>query len=245
MSWVFHRFDLVDSTNRVAAGVVRELLEKDAGAKVGRQVFVARTQMAGRGQYERTFVSPVGGLYLTAVLDGVAENLRAPLPLLVGITTVRGLGMPGVRVRWPNDLVIGERKVAGILCEGIALGGRWVALAGIGINVNSDPAELPGHATSLLAVDGRRDLEGMLGRILIELDGITRAGWDWRAEFAGIDALRGRRVAMVTDGERTEGTANGVSETGALLLECAEGMRELGRGSVMEVDGRTIRAEQN
>lgn len=100
----------------------------------------AEEQTAGRGQAERTFVSDPGGLYLTAVLPYDGDTLASRgFALAVGwalCVTLRRVGVSDVRLRWPNDLMVGWAKVGGILVE---QGGPRTLLVGVGLNVTNRP----------------------------------------------------------------------------------------------------------
>lgn len=129
--WQVRRCGTVESTQREAA-------ELPAWHAV-----LAREQTGGRGQYERTFTSDPGGFYLTAVLpyDGDSARWRG-FALAVGWAVqkqLRAAGVEAVRLRWPNDLMIGRRKVGGILVE---QGQRHTLLVGLGLNVRNEPWRL-------------------------------------------------------------------------------------------------------
>ena len=146
--WRVERVGEVDSTNRVAAE--RVLARWEAGESVAGMVIVAERQSAGRGQHGRRWESPAGGMYLSAVVELIPAEARAVLALVVGVAVAEAIN---ARIRWPNDLVIGDKKVGGILCESLAQGARWTAVIGIGINVNTEvqalPPEIQSRATSL------------------------------------------------------------------------------------------------
>lgn len=140
-----------DSTNRVAR-------EKAAtGATTGLVVW-AEEQASGRGQYGRVFASPIGGLYFSLLLRPTLEALDLPL-----ITLVTGLACRdvlfeecgvGARIKWPNDLYLGDKKVGGILCEssfdsGVTPGQPTVVI-GVGININSHLSAFPPELRSLV-----------------------------------------------------------------------------------------------
>ena len=252
--WTFHRYDTVDSTNAQAAAFAHAQLTEDPAAPLDHHVFIARTQSAGRGQYDRTFLSPPGGLYMTVILDHIPPELRAPLPLIIGLAVAEALDPPPsppvsptaeplaqlirVKIRWPNDLVIEDQKIAGILCEGLAFGDRWLALVGIGINVNTDPAHLATvRATSLIAIDGHPRAINTLAQTI--LDALENLPPDWQARFAPRDALYQRHVIVTTQDQRipVEGLANGIGPAGELLL----GDISIARGSIQSVDGHSLR----
>lgn len=125
--WSVHEYQVVTSTNLVAASLpIWSAVRADS-------------QTAGRGRFQRTWVSDVGGLWLSAVLpSGRGPEWRA-LPLVVGLAvchTLREFGADGLRMRWPNDVLAGHRKLAGLLLDQFAPG---ATVAGIGINVRNDP----------------------------------------------------------------------------------------------------------
>ncbi len=113
----------------------------------------ADEQTAGRGQAERTYVSDLGGIYLTAVLPYDGDALAAKgFALAVGwgiCTALRRAGVVELRLRWPNDLMVGMSKVGGILVE---QGGQNTLLAGVGLNVTNRPWQ---NDASLCGVAGR------------------------------------------------------------------------------------------
>lgn len=169
--WRILAFDTLPSTNDEA----RRLAER--GARAGVAV-LARAQTEGRGRHGRSWASPPGGLYLSAVLRPRLEAARAGLvPLAAGLAmaeVVEGLGLRP-ELRWPNDLLLGGRKAGGVLCEARLRpgGGRpgagrfarararrskneqpwfvdWV-VAGMGLNVAQEPAAIAGTGGVTLA----------------------------------------------------------------------------------------------
>lgn len=126
--WAVERLDRVGSTQAIARG-------RPAWSAV-----VAREQSAGRGQLARRFVSNAGGLYVTAVLPYGGHPLASRgFALAVGwalCEALRAEGVAALRLRWPNDLLVGARKVGGILVE---QGGPDTLLVGVGLNVTNRP----------------------------------------------------------------------------------------------------------
>jgi BirA family transcriptional regulator, biotin operon repressor / biotin---[acetyl-CoA-carboxylase] ligase len=211
---VHHR--LVDSTNRVA----RELAA--AGAPHGTLV-TADEQSAGRGRADRSWVAPAGSSVLMSVVLRPAEALL-PLRAAVAVAAVCG---PDAAIKWPNDVLLGDRKVCGVLVEGRPQEG-WAAL-GIGLNVLSTPPDFADSATCLAAEGDPRRVPEVLDALLGALDVVL--GQDEASVLAawrGRDALVGRPVSW---GQGT-GTAAGVDERGALLVETAGGRVALDAGEV-------------
>jgi BirA family transcriptional regulator, biotin operon repressor / biotin---[acetyl-CoA-carboxylase] ligase len=211
---VHHR--LVDSTNRVA----RELA--GAGAPHGTLV-TADEQSAGRGRAERTWVAPAGSSVLMTVVLRPAPSL---LPLRAAVAVARICG-PAAAIKWPNDVLLDGRKVCGILAEGRPQE-NWAAL-GIGLNVTAAPPGFGERATCLAEAGDPRRVPEVLDTLVAELDTWLGQPQDavldaWRER----DALRGSPVRWATG----EGTAVGVDEGGALLVETEAGRVALDAGEV-------------
>jgi BirA family biotin operon repressor/biotin-[acetyl-CoA-carboxylase] ligase len=213
---VHHR--LTDSTNARA----RELAA--AGAPHG-TIVTASEQSAGRGRQGRTWVAPAGRVLLLSV---VVRDPPRLLPLATGVA-VAEVADQRAQVKWPNDVLVEGRKVAGILVEGRPQEG-W-AVVGIGLNVavrESDfPPELRQTAGTLgLSVD---ELEPTLRRLLPVLERWVSADAISVLEAVRArDALRGRVVRW----QGGAGEAAGIDESGRLLIETAEGVVALDAGEV-------------
>lgn len=206
-----------------------------SGAPEGTVVLASR-QTAGRGRLGRTWSSPGGGAYLSAVLrPAVAPADVSSLALAVGVGIARGLaetGAPDARLKWPNDVLLGGGKVAGVLLEMAAETDRvdWVVV-GVGLNVRRGPGEPhpPGAAFLADSVDGARSA----ATVAAVLDGIAAAYEEWRdggfpallAEYERRDALRGMEVAVRDLAGRVvaTGTVDGVDDAGRLVLRSADG----------------------
>ena len=198
-------------------------------------------QTAGRGRRGRTWIEAPGTAVLVSVLLRPPPERRAAELALVGgvaaaLAVERALGL-AAQIKWPNDVMVDRRKVAGVLAEAR----EEVVVLGIGINVNQTREQLP-HDTrlpvaSLRTVDGReRDREELLGSLLELLDGRYAA---WREDgleavyedLGARDFLRGRRVRV--DGVagtaqmiRRDGRLEVSTESGPLLVESGEVLLE-------------------
>lgn len=220
-------FDECPSTNTIAATAAA------SGAAEGLLV-VTDFQTAGRGRHGRTWVAPPGtSLMFSLLLRPGVDVARLPLlPLLGGMvladTVARHLPDADVAVKWPNDLLVDERKAAGLLAESTGA----AAVLGVGVNVDwrgvDKPPEL-GDATSLAEaaghdVDRWRLLAGFLGVF-------SNAYGSWRADPAGFlpayrerSATLGRRVLVHPfAGDPLEGEALGIDDSGALRLRTDAG----------------------
>ncbi|MBV1857506.1 MAG: biotin--[acetyl-CoA-carboxylase] ligase [Nannocystaceae bacterium] len=219
--------DTLASTNDRAAAWLRE------GGPHG-LVVTADAQSAGRGRNGRVWSSPPGhNLYVSLGLR-VASARRdlSAVGLVVGLALFEGLGsVPGLGLKWPNDLLIGERKLAGILCES-----RWGTdvelVIGFGINVRGagiDPT-LDDIAVALDEVgvhEGRVALlAGLLAALQGRLDGFLILGFDgMRQAYERANLQIGTRVRVSSGADVFEGMALGVEDSGALRVQTDAGER--------------------
>lgn len=238
--------ETVASTNDLAREAARR------GAPEGLTV-LADSQSAGRGRLGRRWVSPPGvNLYVSVLLrPGALSAAAAPqLTLLGGVAVASAALASGLvpTLKWPNDLLLGGRKAAGVLADlETAPGGRIESLVlGVGLNVNLDPSALPPDvaplATSFAAALGTPVDRAAVARHLLE----SLDAWlgRWRRDGFGpvrdawlaLSALRGRRLAVAVGGpgaaDVVEGVAAGLGEEGALLLDTAAGRRAILSGEV-------------
>ena len=196
--------ETIGSTNARA----RKLADK--GATHGTLV-TADEQTKGRGRQGRTWVTPPGVAIAASLVLREFDDL---LPLRAGLAVADVAG-PDALVKWPNDVWLDGRKVAGILAESKA--SKWAVL-GIGVNVAVDVAALPEEAAEVAGTLGRSpaDVEPTLVALLAALE--KRLGQNRDAVLAALrerDALLGRRVRW-QDGE---GLGAGIDETGALRVD--------------------------
>ena len=221
------------------------LEEARAGAAEG-LVLVAEEQTAGRGRLGRAWSAPPrAALVFSALLrlSDVPPGRRGWLPLLTGVavaSAVREQTAVPASLKWPNDVLVADRKLAGILAE--AYGDAVVV--GIGLNVTLSQPELPvPTATSLLIEDAAStDRTALLAAILTEL---ARRFQAWRADPDGADlradylrwcATIGRPVRVeLPGGAVLTGTAQDVDDAGRLLLRTADGPVPVGAGDVVHV----------
>jgi BirA family biotin operon repressor/biotin-[acetyl-CoA-carboxylase] ligase len=198
----------VGSTNERA----RELAE--AGAPHGMLV-TASEQTAGRGRQGRSWVTPPGVAIAASLILRRFDDL---LPLRAGVAVADVAG-PDARVKWPNDVLLGGRKVAGILAEAHAP--EWAVL-GIGVNVALDLATLPPELQEIAGTLGREpaDVEPTLTQLIAALE--TRLEQPPPLLLAAVrerDALLGARIAW----SGGEGIGAGIDDTGALRITRPDG----------------------
>ena len=219
MSLVIHRLQRVPSTQNEA----RRLVE--AGEAKAGHVVVADEQREGRGRFGRSWLSPVGGLYATYVVA-----LHPMISLTSGIAVVRALARFGVdvRLKWPNDLVIDGRKLAGVLIETAG----DVALVGIGINLEEAPLQT---ATSLRAVGVTARRGELIVAIWEEMSEAVASG-DVLTSYREHLTTLGRPVVVALEGDETiEGKAVDVDGEGRLLVETASGVRAIASGECIHL----------
>ena len=232
-----HRhFRVVDSTNDQARALA------EAGTASG-TVVTADEQRAGRGRHGRRWSAPPGSALLYSAVLRPLDQRHALLPLAVPVAVCEAIeSVAAVRclVKWPNDVWIGERKVAGVLIE--ARPPDW-AVIGVGVNVavpdGEFPADLRWPATS---IGGGVTVEAVRLALDHALETWVAADpSDVLDGFERRDALGGREVTWTGAGEHDDGSgiADGIDERGNLLVAAADGERvSLGAGEVSLRPGR-------
>ena len=198
-------------------------------------VVTAESQSRGRGRLGRVWHSAPGGLYFTIVLrPDLPPQLSSLTTFAAGLTWVRLLeedyGL-AVGLKWPNDLLADERKVSGMLSEMEARGDMLTFVnIGVGLNVNNEPPAEEPNAIALSQLAGhplsRRDLlENFLNRFerrMSDPRGLDNIIAEWKPHAVTLN----RKVKIVTTRETLTGFARDVDETGALILETADGTRQ-------------------
>jgi len=224
----FRYYDEIESTNAEAKALA------NCGAPEG-TVVIAEAQSAGRGRLGRRWTSPAGkGLLFSVLLrPRLPMNDAHMLTIVAAAAAAEAIeaiaGIP-VHIKWPNDLFIGDRKAGGILMEvsGEQDEVEWVVV-GIGINVNTEYSELPvalrRTATSLKVVKGEPvDRSELLASLLLSLEthykDAVANGFDRAlASFRNRDYLLHKSISVETREGPISGSASGVDDRGALLVE--------------------------
>ncbi|MBC9735483.1 biotin--[acetyl-CoA-carboxylase] ligase [Nocardioides sp. zg-578] len=237
--------DRAESTNAVVAERAR------AGAPEG-LVVVTEHQTAGRGRLDRSWETPArSALTFSVLLRPTAPTRSWPwLPLLAGYAVDKALKAAGfdAGVKWPNDVLIGDRKVAGILVERIETEQGPCAVVGIGINVGLTAEELPVPTATSLAIEageaGAPDRTALLVGVLASLResydtwqaGGDLAGMRLAASYADACVTVGREVRVeLPGGSVLTGLATSIDPSGHLVVEGPDGRVAVGAGDVVHV----------
>ena len=224
--WQGHYFDAVDSTQDEARAAARH------GA-LNRSVFVADFQRAGRGRQGRTWRADPGMALLVTLL--FRETNSAPTPFrwtsLSSVALAESvedlLGLTAA-IKWPNDLMLSDRKLAGTLGETSFDGQDLLVIVGIGVNVNTPGAvlaDIPGGATSLAAACGHRVDRGPLLLELVQRvdDWLDRAPAELHAAWDSRLWGRGQRLRLVDGGEQQHVVVLGANPDGSLRVRMPGG----------------------
>jgi BirA family transcriptional regulator, biotin operon repressor / biotin---[acetyl-CoA-carboxylase] ligase len=242
----------IGSTQERARELARE------GAPHGTLV-VSKVQTGGRGRLGRRWGSPAGGLWMSLVLrPGISTEVAARTTQAAAVGVAKTLWELGVeaRIKWPNDLLVGGRKICGILAESSVESvpvaakkagpgeGRRVdfVVLGVGLNANLDPQDLgvPDREVTTLRSELGRDVDllellaSLLSHLDAELGRIEDFGAildDWRA----LNCTLGERVRVRKFGEVLEGVALNLGPEGELLLETREGIVVLFEGEIEQL----------
>jgi BirA family transcriptional regulator, biotin operon repressor / biotin---[acetyl-CoA-carboxylase] ligase len=224
-----HFYERLASTQAVA----RELASE--GAPEGATI-VAIEQTGGRGRLGNTFLSPPGGLYLSLILRPSLQPSEAPLiGLALGLAvaeSIQALTHLEPVLKWPNDVLLGRRKVSGVLVDLSTSGDgiRW-AIAGVGVNVNAQsfPGDLRATATSLsLELGHDIGLDALRTEVLQRFEArylelLAKGPPALLAAWSSAPNLLGQTVHVSAGPQAYEGTAQGLDKDGALLVRLQSG----------------------
>lgn len=209
-------------------------------------VLLTDNQTAGRGRLDRAWTTPPGVSVATSVLlrpTGVPGDRWPWLSLMTGVGLVDGIraatGLPA-GLKWPNDVLIGDRKLCGLLAERFETPTGPAAVLGFGINVSMDRAELPVHTATSLWLEG---VEVGKTALMIEvLRALAAAYFLWEdaphqlaARYAECCVTIGRSVRVHLTGGPITGTAVGIDSAGGLRVRTVTGERTIAVGDVVHL----------
>lgn len=243
------RFDSVDSTNLEA------MRQAKAGAQEGLCV-LAREQTEGRGRLDRSWHSPKdSGLYLSLILRPRLEMNVWPLLTLTAALAVadalRRACALNADIKWPNDLVVNDRKLCGILAETVETNSVPAAILGIGINLTNEVLS-PDISVTATCVETATGVRPAAELVLLELTRAFGERYDFLQSQGGAEhTIRewcanssygiGRRVRVSMSDEVFEGTTRGLESDGALRVETNSGKIRIVRAG----DVTALRATEN
>lgn len=237
-------FDTMDSTNLMCKRMAAE------GASDG-TVVIADSQTAGRGRLGRSFQSAAGvGLYLSVLWrpDCDVETLMA-LPALGAVAAARAVErVCGVRpeIKWPNDLVLGGKKIGGILTESVLLPGETAVVLGIGINVSHRAEDFDGEVRTIAAslemmAEKRVSRAALAAALMEELDALRREALAqpqlWLAEYRRRCLTVGRAVQVIAGEQIRPARALDVDEGFGLRVRYEDGSVDTVRAGEVSVRG--------
>ena len=218
MKWEIKQFNSLTSTNITARDY-----------PIG-SIVMAETQTAGRGRYGRVWQSPRGNLYVSFVFESNPMRDKY-LSFLTGLALAESLPEFNVRLKWPNDVLLEGKKVAGILLE--TTGNKIIV--GIGVNLVSNPDKNMLYPTANLG--GRLSPIGLVKRLMIQYDALfdvfNKKGFKKiRARWLDLATGVGETISVHLPTEELIGTFKGISDDGALLLKIGKKVRSVTAGDV-------------
>ncbi len=227
------RFDELDSTNTYA--------KRNCSLLTDRTVIWARRQTAGRGRLNRTWLSQEGGLYFSVVLKPQKTDFLANLTQLMALSackSIQSLGVPA-HLKWPNDVLINDKKLCGILSEAVTVQNKFEALVlGVGVNVRQqDLSHIGQPAVSLAELGTNTEEEIILRQILdcffasyetVLLNGFSVIRTDYLKGFPYI----GKEVEIRHGINPARGTVQTISPNGELVLQTAAGQAIISIGDM-------------
>lgn len=221
-------FDEINSTNEYAMQI--------AGQSPEFTTVIADVQRKGKGRFGRTWVSPPGGIWMSIILKPKGQSPHPMLlTLLTGLAVVRGLKTSGISasLKWPNDVLVDSRKIAGILLEGDPLSNS--VIVGIGVNANFGVDALP-EDLSLTATTVRNELKRAVNKKLLTEDIIAELKSVYEkfekgetsellSEWKRYSNTIGQDVAVDMITEVAQGKIVDIDEDGSLILADQDGNR--------------------
>ena len=235
--------DRVDSTHALSLRIMEQMDE--LGFALGPTVIVAAQQTLGRGRNDRCWQSPAGGLYLSWTRSGVSDDIIGRLPMLAAAAAHNAIsagGVPHARIKWPNDVVVDGKKLAGLLIQVRRAATGWVTV-GFGVNLETAPELEDTAVTGAIALaelvePGPLELRSVAiaGEFVASL---TRYFADpgpalelWRRRL--VHRPGERMTVRLGDGETATGTYRGLTAEGFLRLGTDGDERIITSGDIFE-----------
>ena len=218
MKWEIKQFNSLVSTNTTACGY-------PAGT-----IVMAETQTGGRGRYGRVWQSPKGNLYVSFVFESKPDRDQY-LSFITGLALAESLPEFDVRLKWPNDVLLDGRKVAGILLENM---GEKI-IVGIGVNLVSNPIKNMLYPTANLG--GKLTPMGLVKRLMIQYEALfdvfeNKGFKKIRSRWLDLAMGLGETISVHLPTEELIGIFKGISDDGALLLKTDKKVHSITVGDV-------------
>jgi len=225
-----YSFTTAESTNELAYKFAEE-------GKPDGTVVLAEKQTKGKGRMGRKWVSPEGGIYLSLILrPELPPNQTPKITLLAAIGVARALrshcNIAGL-IKWPNDILVGSKKICGILTELKAeQDTTQFLIIGIGVNVNIDKKDLPQGSTSVSnelgeTVSKVKLAQNILRELELQYNIFKKKGFDSiRTEWRNLSAMLGKRVKVKSHKGAIEGQASDIDDNGSLVVRLDNGFLE-------------------
>lgn len=228
-------YDTIDSTNNEAKRLLAQGSVKEA-------VIAAEEQTAGRGRQGKSFYSPSGsGLYMTLVLRPEGElcnfTLMTSAAAVAVSETIESLCDVETQIKWVNDILIGGRKVVGILTEAISAGGETAVIVGIGVNITTEdfPQEIRDKACSVGESVSRNILAAEIAKRLFALCDRLPHDRSYMQHYRSRSCVLGRRIVFTESGIEYGAVAESIDDGGGLWVVLESGERRLLCGGEISV----------
>jgi len=227
------RFDELDSTNTYA--------KRNCSLIADQTIIVAKTQTAGRGRMTRNWLSEPGGLYFSVVLKPEQTNHLVNLTQLMALCvcqTLHTLNVPA-QLKWPNDVLVNNKKICGILSEAVIDKNKFQALVlGVGVNVaQADLSHAGQPAVSLaelsISITPEQILEQILDRFFAQYEKVLQNGFSAiRTEYLSYFPYIGQEVQIQYGAKPTQGMVETISPDGELILNTPDGQTIISIGDM-------------
>lgn len=233
MERILH-FEELDSTNTYLKTHCAQLPDKT--------VVTAKRQTAGRGRYDRKWISQSGGLYFSVLLKPQKTDFLPNLTQLMALCVCRAAENCGVKavLKWPNDVLADGKKLCGILSEAVMFGGQIAGVAlGVGVNVEQTDLRHVGQpAVSLRGLGVRTERGAFLQQILDlfwrDYPALLQRGFEAvRGPYKQRFVYIGRQISVQNGNKTLFGTVQDVSPRGTLILSTAKGPEEIYIGDLI------------
>jgi BirA family biotin operon repressor/biotin-[acetyl-CoA-carboxylase] ligase len=228
-------FESLPSTNEFAKKIAIEKHEN--GEEYNGILVIAFEQTEGKGRLGRSWHSPKGGIWLSILLDAADWGVVQRLSMISGIATADTLKEFGIdaKLKWPNDVIYEGKKLAGILCETISKGEKGIAsIIGLGVNLNVRVEDFPNDIReSSISVADILGEESKPEDFIVSLaenfekryNQLLNDEWEIITDtYSEMLETLGKEVRIETNNEEYIGTAIDVTDTGALVVDTADGL---------------------